>query len=76
MEKREQLAAQVGEGEFDGYIHLTTEAVEQGRVNYYVPDSRSQNTMVLGEGVRTVVTLYRMEKMGLTAAQITLPQCR
>ncbi|HHX59121.1 MAG TPA: ABC transporter permease, partial [Candidatus Moranbacteria bacterium] len=70
VEKREQLAAQVGEGEFDGYIHLTTEAVEQGRVNYYVPDSRSQNTMVLGEGVRTVVTLYRMEKMGLTAAQI------
>ena len=69
-EQREQLSARVEEGEFNGYLHLTAEAVQQGRVSYYVPDSRNQNTVLLSEGVRAVLSRYWLEKMGLTAEQI------
>ena len=69
--QRDELTELVKEGDYNGYLHLTAESVAQGSVNYYVKDTREQNTMVISGAVSSVITLYRMEKVGLTREQIS-----
>jgi ABC-2 type transport system permease protein len=69
--QREQLAAQVEDGELNGYLLFTAENVQSGMIDYYVGDAKEMNTSAVNEAVTAAVTLYRMEKMGLTAEQIS-----
>lgn len=70
--ERENLASQVQEGKLNGYLAFTKENIESGMVDYYVRDLKEMNTGVLEGAVKKALTIYRMEKIGLTAEEISL----
>ncbi len=69
---REQLANKVGANELKGYIIFTPENVQSGMIDYYVKDAKEVNMGTLSDAVQAALTLYRMEKMGMTAEEISL----
>jgi len=69
---REQLAKKVGANELKGYIIFTPENVQSGMIDYYVKDAKEVNMGTLSDAVQAALTLYRMEKMGMTAEEISL----
>jgi len=70
--QREQLAKKVGANELKGYIIFTPENVQSGMIDYYVKDAKEVNMGTLSDAVQAALTLYRMEKMGMTAEEISL----
>ena len=66
----QQLSEAVEKGELNGYLDLGSDNLEGGVIHYHVRDAKEMNTMILEEAVRAVMTRYRMEKMGLSAAEI------
>jgi ABC-2 type transport system permease protein len=70
--QREQLAEQVEDRQLNGYLIFTTENVQSGMIDYYVRDAKEAKIGALNEAVTTALTLYRMEKIGLTAEEINL----
>lgn len=70
--EKERLAEEVKAGKFNGYMHMTEDSVQTGMIPYFVKDVREQNTMVLYEGLRYAVTLYRLQEMGLSTEQVRL----
>lgn len=70
--QREQLSQQVEDGQLNGYIIFTKGNVESGMIDYYVRDIKEANTDAIDGAVKSAVTLYRMEKIGLSAEEITL----
>ncbi|MDQ7789812.1 MAG: ABC transporter permease [Clostridia bacterium] len=69
QERLEQLVQEVTEGEYSGYIHFTSAALEEGVIGYYVKDAKERNPF-LQEGVREAVRTYRFQNMGLDTEQI------
>ncbi len=69
--EREQLSAEVQEGELNGYLVFTQENIESGLVEYYVKDAKDVNIVNVDTAVTGAITQYRMEKMGLTAEEIS-----
>lgn len=70
LEQREQLAQEVAGGRFNGYLYFSPDDLSRGVVCYYVKNIREQNTMVIAEGVKDAVTLYRLNTMGLNPDQV------
>ena len=70
--EREQLAGQVKEGALNGYLVFTEENIKSGIIHYYARDAKQMNTMALSEAVRSALTRYRMEKIGLSVEEISL----
>lgn len=70
--QREQLAEQVEDRELNGYLIFTTENVQSGMIDYYVRDAKEVNMGTIDGAVTAALTLYRMEKIGLTAEEISL----
>jgi ABC-2 type transport system permease protein len=70
--QREQLAEKVEAHELNGYLIFNTENVQSGMINYYVSDVKEVNIGVLRNAVTAALTLYRMEKIGMTAEEISL----
>ncbi len=70
--QREQLAEKVEARELNGYLIFTTENVQSGMIDYYVSDAKEVNIGALSDAVKAALTFYRMEKMGMTAEEISL----
>ncbi|MDD3315374.1 MAG: ABC transporter permease [Syntrophaceticus sp.] len=70
--QREQLVQQVEDGKLNGYIIFTKENVESGMIDYYVRDAKEANIGAFNGAVTSAVTVYRMERIGLSAEEITL----
>lgn len=70
--QREQLSEQVKDGELNGYLIFTTENVQSGMIDYYVQDAKEMNIGAIDGAVTEALTLYRMEKIGLTSEEIGL----
>lgn len=68
--QREELAGRVEGGEFNGYLIFTIENLQSGVIDYHARDVKEMNTIVLSEAVSRALTLYRMEKLGLSPAEI------
>jgi ABC-2 type transport system permease protein len=70
--QQERLAGQVEEGELSGYLIFTPENVQTGVIDYYVLSANDVNVGLLDRPVKTALTSYRLEKMGLTVEEIGL----
>lgn len=70
--ERGQLREQIREGEIDGYLLFTEENIQSGEIDYYVQSAREMNAMVLEGAVSAALSSYRMEKIGLNAAEIAV----
>jgi ABC-2 type transport system permease protein len=70
--QREQLSEQVKDGELNGYLIFSTENVQSGMIDYYVRDAKEMNIGAIDGAVTEALTLYRMEKIGLTSEEIGL----
>ena len=70
--ERGQLKEQVREGEIDGYLLFTEINIQSGEIDYYVQSAREMNAMVLEGAVSAALSSYRMEKIGLNAAEIAV----
>ena len=69
QERREQLAQEVTEGKYSGYIHFTANTLDEGIIGFYVKDAKERNPF-LQEGVRSAVSTHRFQNMGLDTEQI------
>lgn len=67
-----ELSGQVEEGTLNGYLSFTAENVQSGLIDYYVRDAKEMNIGSLDEAVRSALTRYRMEQIGLSAEEIAL----
>ncbi|HHW74781.1 MAG TPA: ABC transporter permease [Firmicutes bacterium] len=70
--ERGQLREQIREGEIDGYLLFTEINIQSGEIDYYVQSAREMNAMVLEGAVSAALSSYRMEKIGLNAAEIAV----
>ena len=70
--QQERLSGQVEEGELSGYLIFTPENVQTGVIDYYVLSANDVNVGLLDRPVKTALTSYRLEKMGLTVEEIGL----
>ncbi len=70
--QRERLADQVEKGELSGYLVFTEENVQTGMIDYYVRSTKDMNAALIEKPVKTALTSYRLEGMGLTSAEISL----
>ncbi len=68
--QQEQAREDVEEGLYNGLLHLTEDNLTAGSVSYYVKDSRDQNTGHLSGALRSAVTTYRLESLGLSGEDI------
>ncbi|MEW5784150.1 MAG: ABC transporter permease [Bacillota bacterium] len=72
VDEREQVAEEVRQGLYNGYLYLTAQTVKSGEIPYYVKDTRDQNTFVLADAVRYTVNLHRLQTAGLSDAAVRL----
>lgn len=70
--RQEELAGLVEDGALNGYLVFTVDNLQSGLIDYHTRDVKEMNTIVLSEAVRGALSLYRMEKMGLTTEEIEL----
>ncbi len=72
LEAQNALEEKVKEGDYNGYLHLTDDSVQQGTISYYVGNTREHAPYALSSAVSTAVTFYRLDKMGLDPEEINL----